>query len=182
MSNDDDSRKTYDALREHDPFAAARLGQRTAEVYRVRPRKSAPAGEMRPDGKVSILHETMSGIAKGMESAPARPLTPGEAWTRLTDSQREAVRTIVGDDPKAQLEALERIGPSWGYRFDSAAEAPGTRPPTPAPHATTSRAAPGGNAADHHAAYARLRASDPFAAARYAAAHPDVYTPPKGAA
>lgn len=109
----------------------------------------------------------------------------------LTAEQQEAVRKIAPDaDPAAQLRAITALAPTWkaapaaaAAAAAAAAPAPGTAPAAPAkpPAAPPANTAPppaappsaNGSPPDHKAEYARLKTSNPVAAAAYMNEHAD---------
>lgn len=116
-----------------------------------------------------------------------------EQLASLTDAQRATVADVIGDDPATILKKLPKLKASWAVptapatagapAAPAATPAPAAAPvPIPAP-ATTSPPpnAPGGASTttppDHKAEYARLKASNPHAAALYLQQHADKIYP-----
>lgn len=108
----------------------------------------------------------------------------------LTEEQRAIVADIIGDDPATIVQKLPKLKASW------AAVAPAIAPTTPAPVATTPPVtaapvtpattspppnAPGGAPSttppDYKAEHARLKATNPHAAAHYMLQHGDKIYP-----
>lgn len=99
----------------------------------------------------------------------------------LTAEQQAAVKSLAGDDPAKQLATIGALAPTWGKAAADAATKAAT---AAAATATTAPAggAPNGTApppATARAVYEQQRAENPFAAAAFGAANPQVYTPPK---
>lgn len=100
----------------------------------------------------------------------------GRQIATLTEAQQSAVRAIAPDtDPAAQLRAIDALKPTWSLPAP-AATAPGATgaPPPPAPPAAGTAppptAPPQGGAVsppDRKAEFARLKATNPQAAAAY---------------
>lgn len=97
----------------------------------------------------------------------------------LTEAQRTAVVAVAGDDHARQLTTIVALRPTWATSAPVApAAAPATpaTPAAPAQPAAPATTAPPANSApaptnesptDHKAEYARLKATNPFAAADY---------------
>lgn len=87
----------------------------------------------------------------------------------LSETQRAAVTSVAGEDPAAQLKAIEALTPTW-----KAAAAPvATSPTAPADTAPRPNApsAPTTSPPDPKAIHAELAKTNPIIAARYALAH-----------
>lgn len=104
----------------------------------------------------------------------------------LTPEQTAAVQSIAGDDPQKQVAAITALAPTWAKaQSDAAAAAAAAAPPPAAPLPSTTApaaGAPGGVVpppSDVKGQYAQIRSSNPFAAASFGNANPDVYTPKK---
>lgn len=84
---------------------------------------------------------------------------------KLTDSQRDAVKKVAGDDPAAQLKSIVALRPTWGEPAAPAA-IPAVQDTAPG------RTAPSGkdeiSPPDPKAVWASLKESNPILAARYA--------------
>lgn len=133
--------------------------------------------------------------AEQLESATreyaARMMAP------LSEAQKKAVGDLAGDDPSAQIKAITVLTPTWAQQAKEAADAaaatagttttaPATpaapaapvTPKTPAPDTAPGRTAPqGGDTSqpNHRQVYESLVATNPFAAAKYGAEHPEAY-------
>jgi len=102
----------------------------------------------------------------------------------LTGARQAAIRAVAGDDPAAQLKAIQAIAPTWSSedRAAAAAAAPPAPPAPPAPAANTAPppTAPEGaspdSPPDHRATYESL-STNPFARAAYGMQHPEAYQP-----
>lgn len=105
----------------------------------------------------------------------------GRQMLGLSAEQQAAVKAIAGDDAAQQIKAITALSPTWAAKRDAeplatsgTAVAPAFVPVTTAP----APSAPSGTVTsppDHRAVYVELRASNPFAAAAYAEAHPEAY-------
>ncbi len=100
----------------------------------------------------------------------------------LTAEQQAAVKALAGDDPAKQLATIGALAPTWAK--DAKAGGAGGAGGTAEPGATTapSGGAPSGATpapTSARAVYEQQRAQNPFAAAQFGAANPQVYTPPK---
>lgn len=91
----------------------------------------------------------------------------------LTDTQREAVQGLAGDDAHAQIIAIDALMPTWASGAATPPKPATTSGPPGAPPAAGTGSPP-----DHRAVYAQLRQTNPFAAAAYGAAHPEAYRAP----
>jgi hypothetical protein len=95
-------------------------------------------------------------------------------FSKLSESQRETVIALAGNDPASQLKTLKLLAPTWqsAPAATPAATAPpvDTAPPRNAP-ADDSNSPP-----DHKAVYASLKEKNPYEASRYALDHySDIY-------
>lgn len=110
----------------------------------------------------------------------------------LTESQREAVKRIAGDDGPQQLRAIDALRPTWVSSVASAPSTPATQPaapvatvaPPPAPIQTApAPSAPGAGVpageVNHRAVWQDLHTKNPVAAAHYARMHPELYRQPQ---
>lgn len=92
-------------------------------------------------------------------------------FSALTPEQQASVKQIAGEDPLKTLDTINALAPTWGLPqatpVPSVTTAPGRNMPVAGDTAPTT---------DHHAVYQSL-AANPFAAARYATEHPEVYQP-----
>jgi hypothetical protein len=110
------------------------------------------------------------------------------ALSLLTAEQQAAVKALAGDDAARQLETIEALRPTWGTAAAAAAAAPaagaaaaGTAAAKPATTAPPAGAPAGTSPAAPHArtVWETTRAQNPFAAAAFGAANPEVYDPKK---
>lgn len=95
----------------------------------------------------------------------------------LSDTQREAVLAVAGEDSAAQLKAVELLRPTW--QSSTPAEQPKPAPkPAPANTASAKPAPKPGNAESESvvARYERLKRSDPMYAAQFRLANLERYT------
>lgn len=92
-----------------------------------------------------------------------------QAMAGLTDAQRAAVETLSAGDCARIVESIAVLRPTWA----SAPAAPPAAPPPPAGTAPAAPAPVGTSTSqpDHKAEFARLKATNPIAAANYAARH-----------
>lgn len=96
----------------------------------------------------------------------------------LTADQQGAVKAIAGDDPAAQLRAINALGPTWAKQAEAAAPAPAPKPATTAPAPDAPAGAATGSPPDHRAVYSDMRSRNPFAAAAYGLENPSAYNAP----
>jgi len=83
----------------------------------------------------------------------------------LSPEQQAAIKDVAGEDPTAQLKAINAFGKTWGTQAPP--QTLNTAPPRNMP-------APGDQSpADHHATFKTLQSQNPFAAAAYARQHGD---------
>lgn len=89
------------------------------------------------------------------------------ALAGLTDAQRAAVETLAAGDCARIVESVAVLRPTWAAPAAPLASPPpaGTAPAAPAPVGTST------SQPDHKAEFARLKATNPIAAANYAARH-----------
>lgn len=93
-----------------------------------------------------------------------------QAMAGLTEAQRAAVEALAAGDPARIVQSVAVLAPTWATATTAPAQqqpAPpaATAPAAPAPVATTT------TQPDHKAEYQRLKATNPIAAANYAARH-----------
>lgn len=90
------------------------------------------------------------------------------ALAGLTDAQRAAVETLAAGDCARIVESVAVLRPTWATAPAAPPASPppaGTAPAAPAPVGTST------SQPDHKAEFARLKATNPIAAANYAARH-----------
>lgn len=145
--------------------AAAAAAKAAAEASKTAEQRAAEA--LAEKGRLAAEHEATLAIVR--EHA-------GRQLGALTDEQKAAVAAIAGDDPRAQLKAIDALRPTWGAQ-------PPPAPIATAPTAAASTApppnAPAGQApavVDHAATYRGLKATNPIAAAAFLRRHvTDIY-------
>lgn len=116
--------------------------------------------------ELSKQHETSSARATSLEAVVKSRAAIELA--KLTDVQKAAVQAIAGEDPAAQLSAIDKLSPTWAS--GTAPTAPVVTPPAGPKDTAPPRGAPPpatGSAVDHVATYKALKDSNPFAAAQY---------------
>lgn len=91
----------------------------------------------------------------------------------LTESQRAAVVALAGEDAAKQIDAIEKLSPTWAPSPAPApaAPAPAPKPADTAPAPSAPKDGPSTSPPDPKAVYAELKKTNPVIAARYAAAH-----------
>jgi hypothetical protein len=106
----------------------------------------------------------------------------------LTAEQQAAVKALAGDDPAKQLATIGALVPTWAKADgDAASKAAATAAAAAAAKATTASTAPAGGAPNGatpvptspRGVYESQRNTNPFAAALFGIANPEVYSPPK---
>lgn len=97
----------------------------------------------------------------------------------LTAEQQTAVKALAGEDPARTLSTISALAPTWANaEAAKAAAAASVVKPTTAPAAgAPNGAAP--PAPTHRSTYEAMRITNPFAAAAYGDANPEVYEPKK---
>lgn len=160
--NVDDVKKAltdFKARQDAEKTEAQKNGEKFAELDRVKAR-------------AALLEETA-------KSRVARE------FTTLTDSQKAAVLAIAGDDPAQQLKAIDVLSPTWVTPPAPSTTTTTTEPAkTPAVAATTAppRAAPADTTQANLSPkeqYARLKQTNPVAAAAYLNQHAkEIYPSP----
>lgn len=88
-----------------------------------------------------------------------------QAMAGLTDAQRAAVETLSAGDCARIVESIAVLRPTWASAPAAPPPPAGTAPAAPAPVGTST------SQPDHKAEFARLKATNPIAAANYAARH-----------
>lgn len=97
----------------------------------------------------------------------------------LSPEQQAAVKAIAGEDPAEQLRTVIALAPTWAAKAAAQAVTPVVPAPAPASTSPAPAAPPGvspGSPPDHKAVYQQLLNANPISAARYAAAHPSVFS------
>lgn len=112
--------------------------------------------------------------AKDLESVVA--LQAETAVASLSESQREAVLKLAGDDPTHVLRAIEALRPTWAEQKQTAqaaqaAQAAQKQAPLSTSSATPSPTPGASEAESITATYERLERTDPQGAARFKLAH-----------
>ena len=148
VENVDDAKTAlaaFKAKQEADKTEAQRNAEKLAELDRVK-------------ADAAALRETVS-------------MRAASEMATLTDEQRDAVKVIAGDDSAAQLRAITALSKTWATKpAPVAATAPAPAAPpaaTTAPPPTAPTGSSAGSPPDHKAEYARLKATNPVAAAHY---------------
>lgn len=98
----------------------------------------------------------------------------GRQLGALTADQQAAVKAVAGDDAVMQLRTIDALRPTWAAPATPAAAVETVVAPTTAP----SGGAPNGSApapSNVRAQYEAMRATNPFEAAAFAQAHPEIY-------
>lgn len=135
---------------------AAAESKKSAEQKAIEASKAAESEKARADSLLAIATEHAARMMVG-----------------LTAEQQGAVKAIAGEDPARQLATIGALAPTWAK---STAPPTTEKPATTAPPAT----APSGVTpapTDARAVYESTRAQNPFAAATFGVANPQVYTP-----
>lgn len=124
-------------------------------------------------------------LAKSLEAERAEKATllastkeyAARMMVGLTDEQKAAVVALAGEDPAKQVSTIAALSPTWAKgdaKAGDGADKPGvtnTAPPPGAPNGSTPPPA------TPRAAYESIRQTNPFAAAVFGHANPDVYQP-----
>ena len=107
-------------------------------------------------------HKAMTGFAASQMGA-------------LTPEQQAAVKAVAGEDAGMQLSAITALRPTWSAAQVAALAAAGAAATTAPAAGAPNGAAPAPQNA--RAVYEQMRVTNPFAAAAFGAAHPEVYIP-----
>jgi len=139
-------------------LAARREAQKTAE------QKAAELG-----ARLSSVEQEKATLAEALKGYAASQLEG------LTETQREAVVEVAGEDPAAQLKAIKVMSKTWSAK--PSAEAPAAK--APVANTSAGRNAPAANGSSTplpiKSQYAALRETNPWAASRLGDQHPDIY-------
>jgi hypothetical protein len=124
--------------------------------------KTAEQKRVEAEQKATALEQENTELRGAVQTVAASKMAA------LTEAQREAVIVLAGDDPHAQVIAIDAMTPTWSAKpAEKAAattekpKAASTAPAQTAPTATTT------SPPDRKAEYTRLKASNPHAAAVY---------------
>lgn len=160
---------------EDDAKAAAELAKKYADEQKTLSQKHAEA-EARATEAAS-KHAAAQAVIK--EHAERQ-------LVGLTEEQRAAVKAIAGDDAALTLRTISSMLPTWAKieadkaAADAAAKAAEAAKAKPTGDTVPAPGAPPGvtpqSPPNHRAIYADLKNKNPFAAARYAEEHPEVYS------
>ena len=146
-----------DAKAAADAQRAAADAKKTAEQRATELTSQAASEKARADGLLAVATEHAARMMVG-----------------LTAEQQAAVKAIAGDDPAKQLSAIGALTPTWAKQSPTTTTT--EKPATTAPAAT----APNGTTpapTDPRGVYESQRSQNPFAAASFGMANPQVYTP-----
>lgn len=94
----------------------------------------------------------------------------------LTDAQREAVMAVAGDDASVQLKAVDMLRPTWTSAVAAAIAPPVKQAPANTAPSAKAPSASSPESENVLATYERLRATNPYGAARYRLQNLERYT------
>jgi hypothetical protein len=140
----DDGKKAVSALRAQEE-AAKTTAQKAAELE---------ASLKTANAEKAAYAEAIGAYAKTQMSA-------------LSESQRNAVTALAGEDAARQLKTIEALRPTWASAAQTPAPVKDTAPAPSAPKDAGSAAAP----SDKKAVYESLLRTNPVVAARYGVLH-----------
>lgn len=154
------------------------LGIEDPEVAKAALRAAHDAAEASKTSEQKRLEAEQRATAAEQRIQELSKLTGQLAEQRLAtlnEAQRAIVSEHLGGDAEATVKALDLLAKisEAGKPATAATPPPATTSPaTAAPPPVTQTSPP-----DHPAIYAELKRANPFAAASYAQAHPEVYRP-----